>query len=120
MKYFSYKRLNKRRKFYFWLFLIGGIIEFLSGIFTKDLLMVSLGLIFLAECLDLYNDQVSSDLIDSYANMVETMHDAFETTIKTISETIKRNDTEKLQKFSETFDSWKFEHKEEENDSNEG
>ena len=117
MKYFSYKRLNKRRKFYFWLFLIGGIIEFLLGIFTKDLLMVSLGLIFLAECLDLYNDQVSSDLIDSYSNMVETMHKVFEANCITVRDLIREENTELLNKYADTIDSM---YKEEKNDSNEG
>lgn len=117
MKYFSYKRLNKRRKFYFWLFLLGGIIEFLMGILTKDILMVSLGLIFLTECLDLYNDQVSADLIDSYADMVETMHKIFESNSIAVRDLIREGNTELLNKYADTVDSI---YKEENNDSNEG
>lgn len=117
MKYFSYKRLNKRRRFNFWLYLIGGLINLISGICTKNFFMTMFGFVMIVECLDLYNDQVSSDLINSYENMVKNMHKGFDTTIKIINKALKENDTEKLQKFSEIFDSW---YKEEENDSNEG
>ena len=117
MKYFSYKKLNKKRKFCFWLLLIGSILEISVGILTKNLLMLSVGILFLAECLDLYNDQVSSDLIDNYANMVETMHKVFESNLKTVRNLVRENDTEMLNKYADTVDSI---YEEEKNDSNEG
>lgn len=117
MKYFSYKRLNKRRKIYFWIFLVGGFSEILLGIFSKNVAMVTLGVVIMVEGLDLFNDQISSDLIDSYANMVETMHKVFESNLKTVRILVRENDTEMLKKYADTVDSI---YKEEKNDSNEG
>lgn len=117
MKYFDYKRLNKRRKIYFWIFLIGGFSEILLGILSKNVAMITLGVVIMVECLDLYNDQVSSDLIDSYADMVETMHKIFEANSITLRDLIREGKTELLIKYADTIDSI---YKEEENDSNEG
>lgn len=117
MKYFSYKRLNKRRKIYFWIFLIGGFSEILLGIFSKNVAMVTLGVVIMVEGLDLFNDQISSDLIDSYSNMVETMHKVFEANCITVRDLIREENTELLNKYADTIDSM---YKEEKNDSNEG
>lgn len=117
MKYFDYKRLNKRRKIYFWLFLIGGLADVLLGILSKNIALISLGLVMMVESLDLYNDQVSSDLIDSYSNMVETMHSVYEANLVTVRDLIREQNTEMLNKYADTVDSI---YKEEKNDSNEG
>lgn len=117
MKYFDYKRLNKRRKIYFWIFLIGGFSEILLGILLKNIAMITLGFVIMVECLNLYNDQVSSDLIDNYANMVETMHSVFEANLTTVRNLIREQNTEMLNKYADTVDSI---YKEEKNDSNEG
>lgn len=117
MKYFSYKRLNKRRKFYFWLFLTGGLCEILLGIMAKDIPMCTLGVIILTECIVLHTDQINDDIIDNYANMLEIMHKVFEASLVNVKELIREGNNELLNKYADTIDSF---YKEENNDSNEG
>ena len=117
MKYFDYKRLNKRRKFYFWLFLIGGLMNFSCGIYTKNFYMAILGLVMIIECLDLYSDQVNSDIINRYEKMVRDLHKTFELQLNATRDMIRNKDEESLNRFADTIDNI---YKEEKNDSNEG
>lgn len=117
MKYFNYKRLNKKRKIYFWIFLIGGFCEILLGIMSKNFPMCVLGFLIMTECIVLYTDQINDDIINNYVNMLETMHKAFESNLITVRDLIREGNIESLNKYADTIDSM---HKEEENDSNEG
>lgn len=115
MKY--YKRLNKRRKIFFWLFLIGGFSEILLGIFNKNFAMCTLGFVIMVECMVLCTDQLQDDIIKNYETMVETMHSVIESNLKTVRDLIRGENKELLNKYADTVDSI---YKEEKNDSNEG
>ena len=92
MKY--YKRLNTKRKIYFWLFLIGGSIELTAGIFYRDFIMAMFGLVVFAECIALCTDQVKDDIINGYEKMVEQLHEALEKSLNLITE-LKKQEEEK-------------------------
>ena len=115
MKY--YKRLNKKRKIYFWWFLIGGFIEVLLGILSKNWAICCLGFIMMVECMVLCTDQIQDDIIDNYAKMVTTMHGVFEANLITVRDLIREENMEMLNKYADTIDSI---YKEEKDDSNEG
>lgn len=103
MKY--YKRLNKRRKIYFWLFLIGGFSEILLGIFNKNFAMCTLGFVIMVECMVLCTDQLKDDIIENYENMVEILHKTLEGTMKTVKKLIKEGRQEQLERFADSVDS---------------
>ena len=113
MKY--YKRLNKRRKIFFWLFLIGGFSEILLGIFNKNFAMCTLGFVIMVECMVLCTDQIQDDIIENYEKI--HMHSVFESNLKTVRDLIREENKELLNKYADTVDSI---YKEEKNDSNEG
>lgn len=115
MKY--YKRLNKRRKIYFWLFLIGGFSEILLGIFSNNFAMCTLGVIIMVECMVLCTDQIQDDIIENYEKMVTTMHGIFESNLTTVRDLIREENMEMLKKYADTVDSI---YKEEKNDFNKG
>lgn len=112
-----YKRLNKRRKIFFWLFLITGSFEVALGIMNKDITTGVLGFIVISECMVLFTDQVNDDIIENYENMVEILHKTLEGTMKTVKKLIKEGRQEQLERFADSVDSI---FKEEKNDSNEG
>ena len=114
----TFKRLNKRRKIYFCLFLIGGSIVLSSAFILKNLFMGLYGFAMLIECLDVYNDQISDDLIDSYAKMCEISTKVHRQNLKTIKVAIQENNPTRLKYIVDTIDSYYG--KEENNDSNEG
>lgn len=113
-----YKRLNKRRKFAFWLFLIGGSLEVALGIFIVDIPRICFGLVLMAECFNLITNQINDDVIANYEKTLKHTLDGVKTTMKTISKLIEKKDEKSLQSIAEKIDSW---YKEEEIDvSNEG
>lgn len=113
-----YKGLNKRRKIYFWLFLISGSLEVTLGIFYKNIPTICFGLILIAECFNLITNQINDDVIANYEKMLKHTHYGVKTTMKTISKLIEKKDEKSLQSIAEKIDSW---YKEEEiDDSNEG
>lgn len=114
----TFKRLNKRRKIYFCLFLINGSIILSGGIILKNFYMGLLGLFMLGECLDMFNNQISDNLIDSYSKMFEISRKVQNQNLKTISKAIKENNPTRLKYIADTIDSYYG--KEEKNDSNEG
>ena len=114
----KFKRLNKKRKIYFCLFLIGGSIVLSSAFILKNLFMGLYGFAMLIECLDVYNDQISDDLINSYSEMFEISRKVQNQNLKTISKAIKENNPTRLKYITDAIDSYYG--KEENNDSNEG
>ena len=113
-----YKRLNKRRKFAFWLFLIGGSLEVALGIFNKNIPTICFGLVLIVECFNLITNQINDDVIANYEKTLKYTFAGVKTTMKTISKLIEKKDEKGLQAIAEKIDSW---YKEEEiDDSNEG
>lgn len=118
MKYFKFKRLNKRRKIDFIVFLLGGCFFIFSAIINCNIWQGLFGFVMLVECLDIYNDQVNSDIINGYEKMVRDLHKIFELQLNTTRDMIRSKDEESLNKFADTIDNiYKEEIK---NDSNEG
>lgn len=97
MKYFKFKRLNKRRKIDFIVFLLGGCFFIFSAIINCNIWQGLFGFVMLVECLDIYNDQTSEDLIENYRQMLFSLHKIFLKTLKNISDMIKENDTDNIQ-----------------------
>ena len=97
MKYFKFKRLNKRRKIDFVVFLLGGCFFILNAIVTCNIWQGLFGFVMLVECLDIYNDQTSEDLIEKYEQMILYLNKVFLKTLKNISDMIKENDTDNIQ-----------------------
>lgn len=114
----TFKRLNKRRKIYFCSFLINGSIILSGGIILKNFYMGLLGLFMLGECLDMFNDQISDNIIDNYAEMFEINKKIHTQNLKTISNAIKENNPTRLKYITDALDSYYG--KEENDDSNEG
>lgn len=114
----TFKRLNKRRKICFCLFLISGSIILSSAFILKNLFMGLYGFAMLIECLDVYNDQISDNIIDDYANMFETSRKIHSKNYKMISIAIKENNPTRLKFIADSLDAYYG--KEENNDSNEG
>lgn len=114
----KFKRLNKRRKIYFCLFLINGSIVLSGGIILGNFFMGLVGLFMLGECFDVFNDQISDDLIDSYSEMFEISRKVQNQNLKTISKAIKENNPTRLKYITDAIDSYYG--KEENDDSNKG
>lgn len=94
MKYFSFKKLNKRRKIDFIVFLICGILCILTGIFTLNFWQFLFGIMILTECLDMFNDQCNDDLIERYEKMVGNLINSHHNLLRIIKEMIKKQKEE--------------------------
>ena len=114
----TFKKLNKRRKIYFCLFLVNGSIILSGGIILGNFFMGLVGLFMLGECFDVFNDQISDNIIDDYANMFETSRKIHSKNYKIISIAIKENNPTRLKFIADSLDAYYG--KEEDNDSNEG
>ena len=94
MKYFSFKKLNKRRKIDFIVFLICGILCVLTGIFTLNFWQFLFGIMIFTECLDMFNDQCNDDLIERYEKMVGNLINSHHNLLRIIKEMIKKQKEE--------------------------
>ena len=94
MKYFSFKKLNKRRKIDFIVFLICGILCVLTGVFTLNFWQILFGIAILVECLDMFNDQCNDDLIERYEKMVGNLINSHHNLLRIIKEIIKKQKEE--------------------------
>lgn len=94
MKYFSFKKLNKRRKIDFIVFLICGSLLLFIGIFTLNFWQALCGFIALIECLDIFNDQHNDDIIERYEKMVGNLINSHHNLLRIIKEIIKKQKEE--------------------------
>ena len=113
MKY--YKRLNKKRKIYFWWLLIGGLIEVVLGILSQNIAMCCFGLALMVYCLSLMTEQIQDDRIDNYKKEVEILYRTLKLNLIFVKNLIKEKDEETLNKYADIVDSI---YKEEKDDSN--
>ena len=111
----TFKKLNKRRKFYFCTCLINGPIILSGGIVLGNFFMALVGLFVLGECFDVFNDQISDNIIDDYANMLDTSRKLHIKNYQIISTAIKENNPTRLKFITDSLDSYYG--KEDENDS---
>lgn len=116
-EYFSFKKLNKRRKIWFIIYLICSSIQISVGILNKELIFVFFGIFAFFVGLDLFHDQASETLIKEYADMVEKQEKDYRITLATISDAIKTKDMDYLEKMSKTIDEYYY-GKVNKNDSN--
>ena len=94
MKYFSFKKLNKRRKIDFIIFLICGVLCIFAGAFTSNFWQILFGIAILVECLDMFNDQCNDDLIERYEKMVGNLINSHHNLLRIIKEIIKKQKEE--------------------------
>lgn len=106
MKYFDYKRLNKRRKFYFWLSLICGTVILVSGIISKNIWEGVFGFVLFIECLDVLNDQATENIINNYCEYIKETNKLTEKNFKIISQVIKSKDSKQLEEIVKQIDSF--------------
>ena len=102
----TFIKLNKRRKIYFICFLINGSIILSAGIVLGNFFMGLVGLFMLGETLDVFNDQISDNIIDDYANMFETSRKIHCKNYKMISTAIKENNPTRLKFIADSLDSY--------------
>lgn len=94
MKYFSFKKLNKRRKIDFIVFLICGVLCIFAGAFTSNFWQILFGIAILVECLDMFNDQCNDDLIERYEKIVGNLINSHHNLLRIIKEIIKKQKEE--------------------------
>lgn len=114
----TFKKLNKRRKIYFCSFLVSGSIILSGGIILGNFFMGVFGLFILGECFDVFNDQISDNIINDYSNMFETSRKIHSKNYKMISLAIKENNPTRLKFIVDSLDAYYG--KEENDDSNKG
>lgn len=110
----TFKKLNKRRKIYFICFLVNGSIILSGGIVLGNFFMGLVGLFLLGESFDVFNEQISDNIIDNYSKMFEINKKIHTQNLKTISNAIKENNPTRLKYITDAIDSYYG--KEEEND----
>lgn len=106
MKYFSLKKLNKRRKFDFFVFLICGTVILVSGIISKDFWEGLFGFILFIECLDIFNDQANENTINNYCEYIKDTNNLIEKNFKIVSQVIKNNNPKQLEEIVRQIDSF--------------
>lgn len=106
MKYFKFKRLNKRRKIEFVVFLLGGCFFMLNAIVTCNIWQGLFGFVLFIECLDVLNDQATENIINNYCEYIKETNKLTEKNFKIISQVIKSKDSKQLEEIVKQIDSF--------------
>lgn len=103
-EYFSFKRLNKRRKVYFLIEFICSIIYLILGIFSGNVLVIFFSIYVFFNALDFFNDQASDIIIESYKELLESQRIVHHNILKMIANVIKENNSENLKEIVDFID----------------
>lgn len=106
MKYFNFKKLNKRRKIDFIIFFALGLFFMISSIKTLNIWQGLFGFLVLLESIDIYNDQISENIINNYQKTTESFNNAFKYILITVRDLIKENDEKKIQEFTSIIENF--------------
>ena len=103
-EYFSFKRLNKRRKVYFLIEFICSIIYLILGICSKNVLLIFFSIYVFFSALDFFSDQASDNIIESYKELLESQRVIHNNTLKMLANAIKENNLEDLKEIVDFID----------------
>ncbi|MGN1327990.1 MAG: hypothetical protein ACI4VQ_08010 [Clostridia bacterium] len=106
MKYFCFKKLNKRRRIDFIIFFVLGLFFMISSIKTLNIWQGLFGFIVLIESIDIFNDQSNENIINNYQETIESFNNTFKCVLTTIRDLIKENDEKKIQEFTSIIENF--------------
>ena len=103
-EYFSFNKLNKKRKIWFITYIICSLTQMFIGVLNKELIFIFFGIFAFFVGLDLFHDQASDDIIESYKELLESQRVIHNNTLKMLANAIKKNNSEDLKEIVDFID----------------
>lgn len=98
------KDLDKRNKFWFLFFLICASIVLFGGIIFKEPFIITIAVIYYAECFTVLNDQLKSNIIKDYEEMLDASIEVHKENLKQISNLLKQGNSKAIEELIELID----------------